>query len=169
VALGEASAVLVREQLGVEVNGRWEVEGALKEELAGGGFEEVAAADYFGNLHVCVVDDAGELVAGEAVLAPDEEVAEVFARGKGLGTQANVCEGYRCAVGDTEPVVHVGFEDGWGGVGRAAVATIDRFVVSVFVGSVHHGGEVLAAACAGIDVALLEQLVEHAAVKIRAV
>jgi hypothetical protein len=95
VALGEASAVLVREQLGVEVNGRWEVEGALKEELAGSGFEKVAAADYFGNLHVCAVGGAGELVAGEAGVrrvvakgfAPDKEVAKVFACGKGLGTR----------------------------------------------------------------------------------
>ena len=59
VALGEADAVLVGEELGVEVGGRGEVEGALEEDLAGGGFEEVAAADYFGDLHVCVVDYAG--------------------------------------------------------------------------------------------------------------
>ena len=137
--------------------------------MAGGGRQEVTTTDHFGNLHVCVVDNAGELVAGKAVLTPDEEVAEVFTCGKGLGTQANVCEGYRCTVWDTEPVVHVEFEDGWGGVGGAAVATVDRFVVSVFVWSVHHAGEVFAAACAGIDVPLLEQLVERAVVKISAV
>ena len=100
VALGEASAVLVRKELGVEVSGSGEVEGALKEELADGGLQEVAASDYCGNLHVCAVDDAGVLVAGEAGVrrvvakgfAPDEEVAKVFACGKGLRTQAKVCE-----------------------------------------------------------------------------
>lgn len=79
VALGQADAVPVGEEMGVEVGGRWEVEGALEEELAGGGFEEIAAADYFGDVCVGVVDDTGQLVAGEAVLTPDEEVAEVFA------------------------------------------------------------------------------------------
>ena len=59
VAFGEADAVLVGEELGVEVGGRGEVEGALEEDLAGGGFEEVAAADNFGDLRIGVVDDAG--------------------------------------------------------------------------------------------------------------
>ena len=49
------------------------------------------------------------------------------------------------------------------------MATVDRFVVSVFVGSVHHASEVVAAVCARIAVALLEQLVERAVVKISAV
>ena len=59
MALGEADAVLVGEELGVEVGGRGEIEGALEEELAGGGLEQVAAADYFGDLSVGVVDYAG--------------------------------------------------------------------------------------------------------------
>ena len=59
VALGEAGAALVGEEVGVEVGGRGEIEGALEEELAGGGLEEVAAADYFGDLGVGVVDYAG--------------------------------------------------------------------------------------------------------------
>jgi hypothetical protein len=59
VAFGEANAVLVSEELGVEVDGGGEIEGALEEDLAGGGFEEIAAADYFGDLGVGIVDDAG--------------------------------------------------------------------------------------------------------------
>ena len=59
MAFGEADAVLVGEELGVEVRGRGKIEGALEEDLAGGGFEEVAAADYFGDLGVGVVDHAG--------------------------------------------------------------------------------------------------------------
>ena len=39
VALGEADTVLVGEELGVEVGGCGEIEGALEENLAGGGFE----------------------------------------------------------------------------------------------------------------------------------
>jgi hypothetical protein len=59
VSFGEADAVLVGEELGVEVGGRGEKEGALEENLAGGGFEEVAAADYFGDPGAGVVDYAG--------------------------------------------------------------------------------------------------------------
>ena len=59
VALGEADTVLVGEELGVEVGGSGEIEGALEKNLAGGGFEEVATTDYFGDLGVGVVDDAG--------------------------------------------------------------------------------------------------------------
>ena len=52
VALGETEAMLVGEEMSVEVGWDGEVEGALEEELAGGGFEEVASADYFGDLGV---------------------------------------------------------------------------------------------------------------------
>ncbi len=59
MALGETDAMLVGEELGVEVGGRGEVEGLLEEDLAGGGFEKVAAADYFGDLCGRVVDHTG--------------------------------------------------------------------------------------------------------------
>jgi hypothetical protein len=59
VALGEADAVLVGEEVSVEVCGLREIEGALEEELAGGGLEEIAAPDYFGDLSVGVVGYAG--------------------------------------------------------------------------------------------------------------
>jgi hypothetical protein len=65
MTFGEADTVLVGEELGVEVVGSGDVKGVLQEDLAGGGFEEVAAADYFGDLHGFVVDYAGELIAGE--------------------------------------------------------------------------------------------------------
>ena len=66
------------------------MQSALEEDLAGCRFEEVAAADYFGDVGVCVVNYAGELIAGESVLSPNEEVAEVCAGFEGLGTEASV-------------------------------------------------------------------------------
>jgi hypothetical protein len=50
--------------MGVEVGGGEKMQSALEEDLAGRRFEEVAAADYFGDSSVGVVDDAGELIAG---------------------------------------------------------------------------------------------------------
>ena len=59
VALGQADAVPVGEEMGVEVGRGGKKKGALEEDLAGGGFEEVAAADYFGDVGVGVVDNTG--------------------------------------------------------------------------------------------------------------
>jgi hypothetical protein len=118
MALGEAGALLVGKELGVEVCRRWKVEGVLEKDLAGGGFEEIAAADYFGDLHCCVVDHAGELVAGKTGIvrmvakgfSPNEEVAEVFACGEGLGAEVLVCETDDGSVGNAKAVVDVVLE-----------------------------------------------------------
>ena len=59
VAFGEADAVGVAEEVGVEVGDGREIEGALEEDLAGGGLEEVGAADDFGDVGVGVVDYTG--------------------------------------------------------------------------------------------------------------
>jgi hypothetical protein len=173
VALGEAVALSVEHEWGVEVGGGWEVQGALQEDLAGGGFEEVAAADYFGDAGVGVIDDAGELVAGEVVFAPDEEVAEVDACGKGLGAEVLVVEADDFAVGDAEAVVGVGLEGCFDGLvveREAADVGVDTLVIGfvggvVVVGGVHHGGEVFAAAAAGVDLAGEEELVEGFAIE----
>lgn len=100
VTFGEADALVVGEELGVEVFGSGEIEGALEEDLAGGGFEEVPAADYFGDSSVGVVDYTGELVAGKGVLSPDEEVAEIFSSGEGMGAEVFVFEADDSAVRD---------------------------------------------------------------------
>jgi hypothetical protein len=168
VALGEAGAVLVGEEVSVEVGGRGEVEGALEEELAGGGLEQVAATDYFGDLGVSVVDYTGELVAGEAVLSPDQEVSEVFARGERLWAEVLVFEADRFVVGDAEAVVDVGLEGHFPLLlveSGTADAGIDGFVVCVFVRSIHHCCQVFAAAMAGVYVSGDEELVEGFAVK----
>ena len=68
----------------MEVIGGGKAERALEKDLASGGFEQVGAANDLGDALVGVVDDAGELVAGQADVgrivgewaAPDEEVAE---------------------------------------------------------------------------------------------
>ena len=52
-------------------------EGAVHQELTGGREEEVRAADHFSDAHGMVVGDHGEFVGGEAVFAPDKEVAEI--------------------------------------------------------------------------------------------
>jgi len=117
VALGEADAVFVAEQGGVEVVDGREAERALEENLAGSGLEQIGAADDLGDALVGVVDDAGKLVAGQADVgriaggraAPYEEVAEIrsvsHARSEGLRAEVMVEEADGFAVGDAEAVV----------------------------------------------------------------
>jgi hypothetical protein len=64
MAFGEADAVFIGEELGVEIGRCGKVESALEKDLTSGGFEEIATADYFGDVGIGVVDYAGKLIAG---------------------------------------------------------------------------------------------------------
>jgi hypothetical protein len=71
-------------------------------------------------------------------------------------------------VGDAEAVVDVGLEKRFVLVCiscRAAGAGVDGFIVSVFVGSVHHGGEVFTTAVAGVDLSGDEEQIEGFAIE----
>jgi hypothetical protein len=156
VALGETEAGGVAHEIAVEVRRGGEVESTLQEDLTRGGFEKVATADDFSDVSEGVVDDAGELIAGEADIvrigaessAPDEEVTEVDSGGERLRTGVEVCEGDGFVVGGAETVVGVGKKVGVERSG-AAVVVVDVFVVSrcgcgIFVRSLRGVGEVLA-------------------------
>ncbi len=79
---------------------------------------EVRAAHDFGDLHRGVIDRAGELVAGQVVLSPDEEVAEIAPATCAPAAQRAVGEGYRLAVGHAKAPVHAGAR----AVGRSSAA-----------------------------------------------
>lgn len=164
MALGEAAAVVVDDELAVEPCGDGIAKGAVEEDLAGGGFEEVGAANDFSDAHGVVVDDTGELVAGNAVAPPDDEVAEVDSSGKALRAEVFIMKGDDLAGRDAEAPVEaegVGVGNGWQSVGGPAGTGIDRLVVEVaggaFMGRGGGGGEVFARAAAGIEVAAEEQ------------
>ncbi len=59
VALGETLAVGVGDEGAVIPGGRSPVEGAVEQELAGGGDEEILAANDLGDAHEVVIDDDG--------------------------------------------------------------------------------------------------------------
>ena len=109
-----------------------------EQELAEGRPDEAGAAHDFGDAHGGIVDDAGELVAGRVVLAPDDEVAEVAAGGGMLRAGGAVVEAQRLAVGPAEAPVDgdARAERGQRGVGgRAELGRVDGLVVdAVFVG-----------------------------------
>jgi hypothetical protein len=168
MSLCEAAAIVVDNELAVEPGGEREAEGAVQENLSGGGLEQVGAADDFRDAHEVIVDDAGELVAGDAVATPDDEVAEVDACGEAQRAQVLVVEGDDLAVGDTEAPVEaegVGVWNGGQAIGRAAGAGIDRLIVGVggrfswggFMRRGEGGGEILAGTAAGVEVAPIEE------------
>ncbi len=106
VAFGEALAVFVVKQRTVVEGGLGFAEGAVEQELATGGGEEIGAADDFGDAHRRVIDGAGQLIAGEVVFAPHEEVAEIATGGFGVRAGASVEEGDVRALGNTEAPIH---------------------------------------------------------------
>ncbi len=132
VAFGEAHAGGVQHQRGVEKLRSGSVKRAEEQELAKGAFHEVSPANDFGDPEIGVVHGAGELVAGHAVFAPHEKVAEVAAGGSGLGAEAVVVKREGLAGGDAEAPVdgeRVGerWERGVGG--RAELGRVDWFII----------------------------------------
>lgn len=92
VALGESAAVLIDGQLAVIPGRVWVTEGAVEEDLAGCGYQQVGPSDDLGDVHGEIVGDAGELVAWNLVATPDEEVTEVEPSGEGLKAEVGVVE-----------------------------------------------------------------------------
>ena len=94
--LGQADAVVVPQERAVEVDRCGQAESALQQDLAGGGAQQVGSADDFGDAKGGIIDDGGELVAGDAVARPEQEVAETALRGEGLQAEVGVGEGRGC-------------------------------------------------------------------------
>jgi len=134
VAFGEALAGVVGDERTMVVSRGGDAEGAEKEQLAEGGCDEIRAADDFGDMEIGVVDGAGELIAGDVVFAPDEEIAEIATGDGALGTEVGVDEDELLVVGNAETPVGgdaIG-ERRKRGVGRRAERFwINRFVVEV--------------------------------------
>lgn len=74
----------------MEIGGRGIAEGLLEEELAGGGGEQVRAADDVGDGLGVVIDDDGELVGPDAIGAEEDEVAGGFREVGGVRTLETV-------------------------------------------------------------------------------
>src|SRR5271156_4353723 len=86
-----------------------QVERSAYEDLAGGGFQQICTADDLGYLHGSVVDGDRELIGGNSVFAPDQEVSEVFSGDETLGAELTVVKLDRLAVGNSKAPVDFGF------------------------------------------------------------
>ena len=153
MAFGEASAGGVGHQVAVIKRGRGEAERAIEEQLAGSGGEEVRAAHDFGDAHGGVIHNDGELIGGDVIVTPDDEIAEMFAGDKLLRAELGVGEGDGFAIGNAEAPVEGGIWNAECRISRgAAGAGVDEFVIS-FVRRGGGGLDVLARAGAGVETA----------------
>lgn len=164
VALGEADAGVVGHQ-GTVVEMRWRgFQSAVEQELAGGAHEQVGAANDFGDVHGNIVHDAGELIGRDIVVAPDDEVAEVFPGNELLRAEVGIVESDGLAIGNAKtPVEFAAGELGFLQV--AASAWVNGFVVVIGVRGADSGLEVFARAGAGIHEASLFQSGDGVAVE----
>ncbi len=103
--LRESHALLVAQQVAVEVLRRGELKRALQQYLPCGGFEQVASADNFRDVRGGIVDNAGKLIARQVVFAPDKVVAKVDASGEGLRPGMEIHEVDDFVVGHAKTVV----------------------------------------------------------------
>jgi hypothetical protein len=151
----------------VEEGGGRPTEGAVEEDLLEGAGDEIGAADDLGDFHPVVIDDGGQLVGGQAVLSPDEKIAEIAPRGCGLGALSAVEEGEGGGgIRDAKAPVDWGIREGergagfWGAAGSGVV-----FGGVGLVGRRESEGDFPAGAGAGVEESLSAELFEGLSVE----
>ena len=81
-------------------------QGSIQQNLAGGGFQQICAANDFGNLHGGIVNYYRQLVRGNIIFSPDDEIAEIFAGHHSLRTQMQIGKRNFFAIGDAKTPIH---------------------------------------------------------------
>ena len=90
----------------MEKCGLFEAKGAVEQELAAGAGEQIGSAHDFRDSQVIVIDRAGELVAGQVVFSPDEEIPEIAAGDFCVQAECAIDEGNRFAIRDAKSPVY---------------------------------------------------------------
>src|SRR5438093_6432966 len=111
MALGEADAAVIGHQRAVKEGRRRKAERAIEQNLTRRGGEQIGAAHYFGDPHGGVVHDNRQLIGGNVVMSPDDEIAEILSGNEALLSQVTVHEGNGLAVRDAETPVEFANDD----------------------------------------------------------
>jgi len=82
-------------------------ERAQEQDLSERARDEVFAAHHLCNFHQCIVHRAGELVGGDAILSPDEEVTKVVSRDRQLVAKTPILENNGLVQVDAETPVEM--------------------------------------------------------------
>jgi hypothetical protein len=105
-SFGEAVSLGVAHKRAVEPV-RWSgPEGAVEEDLAGGGGKEIGAADDFRDGGQDVINHHSELIGGDVIAVPHQKIAKVSSRHFLNRAKISVHETNRFVVGHAESPVH---------------------------------------------------------------
>src|SRR5437867_11950240 len=100
MALGEPDAACVGHQGTVKEGGRGKAERAIEQKLPRGGCEQIGAADDFRDSHGGIVHHNRELIGGNIVVPPNDEIAEISSGNEVLLALATIHETNDLAVRD---------------------------------------------------------------------
>lgn len=106
VSFGEADAVSVEEEWGVEKSRSRPAKRAKQEELAKGTHYKIGAADDLGDAKFRVIDDCRELIAWRVVFSPNEKITEIAAGHCVLRAEIFVGENDGFVVGYPKSPIH---------------------------------------------------------------
>lgn len=156
--------MFVQDKRAMRKCGRCEAERPVEQNLPRGGEEQIRAAHDFADLHRGIVHDDGELIGGNPIVPPHDEIAEIFSRYKLLWAEMAVNEGDGFAVGNakTEGGRFVIFDLRF--LMGTARAGIDEFIIDG-VGGGGGGLQVFAGAVARVNETALQKFLEGGAVK----
>ena len=160
--LGQAYPVFIAHQIAV-IKLRWpQAEGTIQKYLPCRRLQEIGAADNFRDPHLGIVDHDSELICGNIIATPDDEVAEVAPRNETLWTQMRVGKADFFAVGHAESPVCTCGRRRWSGMRLVARdwpagSRIDRFIIQI-IGRAHCLGNFPAGTSTGIDQSALMQI-----------
>src|SRR6516162_3187267 len=99
MTLGKAYALFIADEVAMEIGRNAQSERPNQEQLPRGGLQQVDSSHDFGYLHGCVVDHDGELVGGNVIATPDDEITEVLTCDERLPTLPPVDERNGLVVG----------------------------------------------------------------------
>ena len=149
-------------------SGNCKIEGAIQEQLAAGGGQEIRAANDFSDLHFSVIHRAGELIAGKIVSSPDKEVSKIATSSLFMRAESFIVEADFLSVWNAKaPVYSPARPLGNCAVWRAACSRVNRFL---FTGmrSGERAKNILTGTCAGINGAAAAKLLKSGAIDLDA-
>jgi len=105
--LRQAHACIIGNQGAMEEPWHLQIQSPVKQQLAGGRFEQVFAADNFGNGHRSIVHNYGELIGRQTVVTQNNEITKIAAGDEFVGPRATIEKRDRFAIRDLKAPIDV--------------------------------------------------------------
>lgn len=156
----------------MKVLGRLDSERPIEQELPRGGAKQIRTANHFRDSHRGIIHDDGELVRGNSIVPPNQEIAKILPGFKSLQAKSAVMEGdYFTVVHLETPIQSVKLGRRWDATCLAASiwaasARINWFVI-FRVGSLGREPQIFPSARARIDSVAPTQSFERAKIMFR--